>query len=409
MTTMAVVPARGGSKRIPGKNLVDLGGEPLIAHSIRWALEEPGIDRVLVSTDSKEIADVARRLGAEVPFLRPAELATDQATDLELFVHLLDWLKASEASAPDLLVQVRPTSPFRAPGLLQTLRDGLHAVPGATHARTIRRAPVPAFKTYFLQPDGTISPVASLPGEPEAHNLPAQRLPSSWIHDGVLDLVLPSVVRAGSMTGSRIVGVLHEDPDAIDIDEPQDLALARQTARRRLRKEAVARAARVRLLVCDVDGTLTDGTAWYGPQGEALKRFSLRDGMGLERLRAAGVEVAWLTRERTEVTRTRAEKLAIRYVETGVDDKVAALRALAGRLGLPMGAIGYVGDDVNDLAALRLVGFRACPSDAEPPVEAIAHFVARRPGGRGAVRDVVEFILAAGADPAGEAGAPQGG
>jgi N-acylneuraminate cytidylyltransferase len=397
---IAVIPARAGSKRIPRKNLADLAGLPLIAHSIRWALQEPGIERVLVTTDSEEIASVAREHGAEAPFLRPAELAGDTATDLEVFTHLLDWLLEAEAGAPELLVQVRPTTPFRRRGLFRTLLEALEAVRGATHARTIRPAPVPPFKTYWREADGTLGPVSTLAGEPEAHNLPAQRLPRAWIHDGALDLVLPQVVRAGSMTGPRIVGVVNEDPDAIDIDEPMDLALARQIAARRLQLGAREAAARVRLLACDVDGTLTDATAWYDAWGEALKRFSMRDGMGLTRLLRFGVQVAWITQEQSGFPAARAGKLQIPRLLVGVEDKAEALRRLAQELGVPLEAVGFVGDDLNDLPALRLAGFRACPSDAVAAVRGLVHYVAPSRGGRGAVRDVCEFILEARGEPA---------
>jgi len=395
MTTLALIPARAGSKRIPRKNLADLGGLPLIAHSIRWARAEPGIDRVLVSTDSEEIASVALRFGAEVPFLRPAEIAADDTPDLDVFAHVLEWLETRERQLPEFLVQTRPTSPFRERGLFHKVLDAYRAVPGATHARTIRRAEVPAFKTYFRDPRGTIRPVVTLHGQPEAHNLPAQQLPSTWIHDGVLDLVVPAVVRAGSMTGATIVGVEHEASDAVDIDEPRDLEVARSIASRRLKSDARQRAMAARLLVCDVDGTLTDGAVWYGEGGEAYKRFSLRDGMGIERLRNAGVEVAFLTRESNGFTAARARKLGIVHVIVGCHDKEAALRSLAQRLGLPLESIAYVGDDVNDAGAMSLAGFCACPRDAEPPIVALAHFVAERDGGHGAVREVAEFIIAA--------------
>jgi YrbI family 3-deoxy-D-manno-octulosonate 8-phosphate phosphatase len=395
MTTLALIPARAGSKRIPRKNLADLGGLPLIAHSIRWARAEPGIDRVLVSTDSEEIAAVALRFGAEVPFLRPAEMAADETPDLDVFVHALDWLETVEGRLPEFIVQTRPTAPFRERGLFRKVLDAYRAVPGATHARTIRRAEVPAFKTYFRDPGGTIRPVVTLPGRPEAHNLPAQQLPSTWIHDGVLDLVVPAVIRAGSMTGATIVGVEHEARDAVDIDEPRDLEAARGIASRRRKSDARRRAAATQLLVCDVDGTLTDGAVWYGEAGEAYKRFSLRDGMGIERLRDSGVEVAFLTRESTGFTAARARKLGVAHVIAGCHDKEAALRSLAQRLGLTFESIGYVGDDVNDAETMSLAGFCACPRDAEPPIVALAHFVAERDGGHGAVREVAEFIIAA--------------
>jgi 3-deoxy-D-manno-octulosonate 8-phosphate phosphatase (KDO 8-P phosphatase) len=174
--------------------------------------------------------------------------------------------------------------------------------------------------------------------------------------------------------------------------------------------ELVARARRLRLVLTDCDGVLTDGTAWYSERGEELKRFSLRDGMGVELLRTDGVETAIVTRERSGAVRRRAEKLGVTLFE-GVQDKEAALpRFLA--LGEREGAeVAYIGDDVNDLGILRVVGCQgltAAPADAAPAVAACAHYSCRVQGGEGAFREFADWILRLreGAEPKGEGRQP---
>jgi len=152
----------------------------------------------------------------------------------------------------------------------------------------------------------------------------------------------------------------------------------------------------IRLLVLDVDGTLTDGRLYYGAEGEALKAFDVRDGHGLRLLSMyAGIKLAVLTGRRADLAAARCRELSIDPVVGGSRDKAAGLREIAARAGIPLENAAYMGDDVNDLPALRLVALAACPSDAAPEVLRACAFVAPHPGGRGAVRDLCELILAA--------------
>lgn len=155
-----------------------------------------------------------------------------------------------------------------------------------------------------------------------------------------------------------------------------------------------ARAARIRLVLSDCDGVLTDGTVYYSARGEEMKRFSLRDGMGFERLRDAGIEGAIITRERSPIVERRAEKLGLRLYQ-GVRDKAAALEAILAERGLARAEVGYIGDDVNDLGAIQALadGLTAAPSDAAPDVLAAVHVRCTRPGGAGAFREFAELIL----------------
>ena len=154
-----------------------------------------------------------------------------------------------------------------------------------------------------------------------------------------------------------------------------------------------ARAAAIQALALDVDGTLTDGRIYIGPQGEAMKAFSVRDGFGLTLLREAGLRLAIITARRSAIVEQRAAELGIPLVIQGVRDKLAALDSLCVELNLAHSQVGFAGDDWTDLPAMMAAGFAAAVADAEPAVRARAHWVSTRPGGAGAIRDLAEFIL----------------
>ncbi len=159
--------------------------------------------------------------------------------------------------------------------------------------------------------------------------------------------------------------------------------------------ELSERASRVRLVVLDVDGVLTDGGLWYGAQGELQKRFDVKDGHGLVLLRHAGIPSAILTARRSEIVAVRAAELGIAHVLQGEKDKGRGLAKLLDATGLAPEQLAYMGDDVNDLPVLARVGLPCCPADAVDEVRAACRFVSRRPGGHGAVRELCERVLQA--------------
>jgi len=161
------------------------------------------------------------------------------------------------------------------------------------------------------------------------------------------------------------------------------------------REEVELRARDVELLVMDVDGVLTDGGLWYGPDGEMFKRFDVKDGHGLVLARLVGLRAAILTARRSKIVEIRARELGLSPVSQGNRDKRAGLFKLLEEAGLPASRAAYVGDDLNDLAPMEEVHLAACPSDACPEARAMAHFVSSAPGGHGAVREIIELLLKA--------------
>ena len=166
-------------------------------------------------------------------------------------------------------------------------------------------------------------------------------------------------------------------------------------APKQLGQALLARLRRVRLVAMDVDGVLTDAGMYYSESGDELKKFNTRDGMGIKMLQAAGCVTAFITREKTAIVERRGQKLAVPEVHQGIDDKLAVLTTLAQKYGLSFDQVAYIGDDVNDLEALRSVGFSAAPADAMTVVLKAVHYVCKKKGGEGAVREIADLILAA--------------
>jgi len=237
VSVLAVIPARGASQAIPRKNLVRVGGRPLVTWSIEAAIQAPSIDRVIVSTDDAEISEVSVAAGAEVPFERPADLAGHLVTDLPVFQHALAWLDRSESYRPELVVHLRPTSPARPPGLVDAAVAVLRGDPHATSVRSVSPAPSTPWKMWTIDDDGLLQPVLGTLDD-EAFNLPRQALPPVWLHDGVVDVIRPDVIVGGSMTGSRILA-FKTPGEGVDIDAPADLAAA-EAALARLRPDRQA-------------------------------------------------------------------------------------------------------------------------------------------------------------------------
>ena len=171
--------------------------------------------------------------------------------------------------------------------------------------------------------------------------------------------------------------------------------MAHKTIRRRAVSRQLSRTVlqQVRLFATDVDGVLTDAGMYYSESGDEWKKFNTRDGMGIKLLQKAGLITAIVTQERTRLVARRAEKLAIPELHQGVMDKLSVIHEMAERHGIALSQIAYIGDDVNDLEALKAVGVSAAPADALPQVLEVVDYVCQKRGGEGAVRELIELIL----------------
>ncbi|MDO8743413.1 MAG: acylneuraminate cytidylyltransferase family protein [Candidatus Azambacteria bacterium] len=218
---IAIIPARGGSKSIPKKNIVDLGGFPLIAYSIAVAKLSNIISRVIVSTDSEEIAQVARKYGAEVPFMRPAEFAADTSGDFEVFKHAIEWLKENENYEPEYLVHLRPTTPLRESELIDKGIEDIIRHPEATSLRSGHELRESPHKCFALE-NGFFVGLFPEDKRPDYANLPRQAFPAAYQPDGYVDVVKrKTIMEDGIFHGSKILGFIS--PDTGELDRPEDL------------------------------------------------------------------------------------------------------------------------------------------------------------------------------------------
>ena len=225
MTTtevLAVIPARGGSKSIPRKNILDFAGFPLITYSIAAALEAETVNRVIVSTDDQEIAAIASDYGAEVPFLRPDDISGDETPDLPVFKHALEWLDTNEKYKPEIVVQLRPTSPLRT---IEHINQAVWKLVERPEADSIRTICVPfqnPYKMWQIDGDGLMQPLIDS-GLPESYNLPRQALPEVFWQTGYVDAAwVDTILEKNSMTGERILPLVIGAEEWVDIDSPDD-------------------------------------------------------------------------------------------------------------------------------------------------------------------------------------------
>jgi N-acylneuraminate cytidylyltransferase len=222
---LVLIPARGGSKSFPHKNIRPLGGHPLIAYSIAAGLAARTVGRVVVSTDDEEIAEVARAYGAEVPFLRPAPLALDDTPDLPVVEHALDWLGRA-GYHPEIVVQLRPTSPLRPMDLVDRGIKVLTDHPDADSARAVIPSVQNPYKMWRQAEDGRIVPLLE-DGFHEPYNMPRQLLPPTYWQTGHLDVIRTRTIRRKhSLTGDRVFPIPVDPECAVDIDTARDLARA---------------------------------------------------------------------------------------------------------------------------------------------------------------------------------------
>jgi len=398
---LVIIPARGGSKGIPHKNIRNFAGFPLIAWSIAAARQSDLVTRTIVSTDDAEIAAIARSFGAETPFLRPAEFARDQTTDLPVFEHALQWLAENEKYHPGVVVQLRPTSPIRPPSLVDDAIKILVAHRDADCVRGVVPAGQNPHKMWRLS-GGEGAPMKNLlevEGIAEPYNSPRQLLPAIYWQTGHVDAIRSeTILEKGSMSGRIIYPLLIDPRYTVDLDNLYDWAKYEWLAtfggldfifpgrkRRRMPDEA-------RLLVLDFDGVITDNRVWTDQDGHESVASNRSDSEGLSRLSRAGVEVVVISKETNPVVAKRCQKLKLAFIQ-GVQEKGPALMRLLEEKAVESAQVIYLGNDTNDLVCFPLVGWGVAVADAQPSVLQAADFVLAQAGGRGAVRELCDLIL----------------
>jgi YrbI family 3-deoxy-D-manno-octulosonate 8-phosphate phosphatase len=399
---LAIIPARGGSKGIPRKNIRSFAGYPLIAYSIAAGRQSKSVTRVIVSTDDEEIASVARHLGAEAPFLRPAEFAQDNSVDLPFFQHALGWLSEHEGYRPEVVVQLRPTSPLRPPDLVDRAVKALLAHPDADSVRGVVSAGQNPHKMWRLSgEDAPMRNLLGVPGVEEPYNAPRQSLPPIYWQTGHIDAIRArTILDKGSASGQCIYPVIIDARYTVDIDNLSDWAryealvysgtlnIVSPGRRRRPMPE------KIELIVSDFDGVFTDNRVWTDQNGNELVAASRSDGLRLRDLNEQGIEVVILSSEQNPVVKARAKKMRIEAVqEPDTRGKGEALKNLLAQRKVDPAHVVFVGNDVNDLSCFDVAGWAVAVADSYPEVLRAADYVLQTTGGHGALRELFDMVL----------------
>ncbi|HNO85401.1 MAG TPA: acylneuraminate cytidylyltransferase [Anaerolineales bacterium] len=398
---LALIPARGGSKGIPRKNIRSFAGYPLIAWSIAAAKQSELVTRVIVSTDDEEIAAVAREWGAETPFLRPAEFAQDKTTDLPVFEHALKWLEDVEGYRPDIVIQLRPTSPVRPHKMVDDAIRILLEHPDADCVRGVVPAGQNPFKMWRFHGEGKpLNPLLTVDGIAEPYNAPRQILPPVYWQTGHIDAIrTATIAQKASLTGDVIYPLVIDPKYTVDIDTLPDwakyealvysgLEMVSPGARRRLMPETV------KMIICDFDGVVTDNLVITDQDGRESVTASRSDSMHIKKLREMGVEVMILSSEPNPVVLARAKKMGVEAIHNvGMQDKGRVMREVLAQKNVKAQNVVYVGNDLNDLPCFEIAGWSVAVADAYPEVIRAADHVLTKTGGHGAIRELCEIVL----------------
>ena len=401
MKAIAVIPARYASTRLPGKPLLDICGKPLIQHVWETVSRARGLDEVVVATDDARIAHAVQAFGGKVCMTSPdcrsgsdrvREVAASLAADV--YVNVQGDEPLLEASAierlrdvftEDASVQVATLcsriseEQARSPHQVKVVRDH------AGNALYFSRAPLP-----FVRDSGESTEFLGHVGI-YAYRTDALR--------GFASLPFSPLERAEKLEQLRFlqagipVRVLEVPPMGVGVDTPEDLERVRAVVKKRRRAEALEKLKRVRLVITDVDGVLTDGGLYYGPDGECLKRFHARDGLGVKLLQQAGIQVAVLSGRDCPALRRRLADLGITEAVLEQVDKRAVLSGIIERCGVSAEEVAFIGDDIPDMEVFALCGVSVTVGDAPDYVKAKADLVLECQGGQGAFRELLDVIL----------------
>jgi N-acylneuraminate cytidylyltransferase len=399
---LALIPARGGSKGIPRKNIRNFAGYPLIAWSIAAGLQAQTVSRVIVSTDDEEIAEVAREYDAETPFLRPSELAQDQTPDLPVFEHALKWLEEIQGYRPQIVIQLRPTSPIRPRDCVDHAVKILFEHPDADCVRGVIPAGQNPYKMWrFHGYDTSMEPLLSLQGMKEPYNAPRQILPPAYWQTGHIDAIRTSTItKKQSLTGNLVYPLVIDPRYSVDIDTPADWEKYESVVYAGL--EMVMPDGKIRrkmpekidLIICDFDGVITDNRVWIEQDGRESVAAYRSDSIRVKEMRAAGIEILILSSEPNRVVEARARKMGVEAIH-GVDiyEKGRVMREVLERKSIKAENVIYIGNDLNDLPCFEVAGWSVAVADAYPEVIRAADYVLTKAGGHGALRELCDLIL----------------
>jgi YrbI family 3-deoxy-D-manno-octulosonate 8-phosphate phosphatase len=387
----AFIPVRAGSKSIPLKNIREIAGKPLVL----WVLEAAdgcaSIGRIVVSTDSPEIARVVSEHGSSKVEIhhRSEESATDTASTESV---MLEYARQNEAF--DSMVLIQATSPLLSSS---DLTRGIEMFESGRYDSLL--SVVRQKRFIWDERDGL-----GTPANYDFASRPRRQDFEGFLVENGAFYITPrtALLETGSRLSGRIGLLEMDEASYFEIDEPSDWLIVEGLLEARSATSGLAAVgpglpdlSGIKALFTDCDGVLTDGGMYYSEAGDELKKFITRDGVGFALLRERGIVGGVITSESVELVRRRAEKLRLEECHLGVKDKLALVEALCEKYSIEMRDVAYIGDDVMDVAVIEAVGFGCSVSDGIESVKRSARYVTAAKGGEGAVREVADLILAA--------------
>lgn len=385
-STVAFIPVRGGSKSIPLKNIKPMNGRPLLHWVLDAAIGCAGVDCVVVSTDSEAIEEAARAYSSDKIVLtgRSAKVSTDTASTEST---MLEFARNHDF---DTIILVQATSPLlRSEDLDQGLsryeQPEVDSVLSAVRQK----------RFLWKEDDGVAVPLNYDP----LHRPRRQEFDGQLVENGAFYITSRTrLLSTGCRISGRTVAVKMPEACYFEIDEPEDWIVVERLLARQQRKRCSLRErlARIRCVLTDCDGVLTDGGMYYTETGDELKKFNTRDGKGFQLLREHGILTGIVTGEAVELVRRRAAKLQVDELHTGALDKMSVVAEICERRGLSFEEVLFIGDDINDLEVIQAVGAGCAVNDATECVKEAAVYVTKAEGGGGALREVAEMVVGSG-------------
>ena len=368
---VGIIPARGGSKGLPRKNIKEIAGFPLLYWTIEAAKSSKLLDDFYVSTDDVEIAEVAKKYNAKV-IMRSPELARDDTTTLAVLKDIV----VNKVSCDDVVV-LQPTSPLRNHDTID---------------QCIREFQSGEYDTLATGYYTKIIEYAS------HQNMRRQDIKGFFYDDGNIYIIKEKLIRQNRWFGDKISRLVLDRELNYEIDDIIDFKIVEFLLRNRLKEgnqpsSIFDKLKNIKLFAMDVDGVLTDAGMYYTERGDELKKFNTFDGKGIELIRNIGIKTAIITSEKTKIVERRAKKMGIDFLYQGVKDKAAVINELAQSLKIGLDEIAYIGDDVNDISALKIVGLPITVKSASPENKDIAKLLVPVSGGEGCIRYVCNMII----------------
>lgn len=385
---VAFIPVRGGSKSIPLKNIKPINGKPLVYWTVKAACGCKFIDRVFISTDSNKIRETIEdfKTGIETDLFakaeviaRSAESASDTASTESA---MLEFAKNYDF---DNIILIQATSP-----LLQRedLDKGFEAF---AEEGTDSVLSVVKHKRFHWENsgDGYAHPI----NYDVFHRPRRQEFSGYFVENGAYYISSKAgLIKSQNRISGNIKAVEMNEDTFFEIDEPGDWVIV-EALMRKNGISAPGNIHKIKMFLTDCDGCLTDGGMYYSEKGDELKKFNTRDGMGFSFLRESGIITGIITSENVDLNRRRAKKLKLPILEAGCKDKVEAVKKYCQLYGISLEEVCYIGDDLNDLEVIKMVGYGCCPADAVSEVKKAAKYVAISKGGQGVIREIADRIL----------------